>query len=276
MIIRQVAVFSLAVLLAAPGHGYTAAELEAQLDLLLEWWPGEYDNNEQIVRQSGGGLSTPRYTPHFRVHGHYKKVELPNIAEHVIYIEEYKNNDPSELYRIRLMSLAVDADYNGIRATLYAPGDQQALIGSHQNLEAIRQSDPDSWRKFSDGCAVFLEYQGGQFTGGMKARACRVATDRSQPDNKDGAFEYEIVVGPDYYWFRDKISRLSDDGVTWELAPGSPDFYQLDRATWFSCTVNFNLDGDMTATERLTTVRLHDQGGVAPVVFLTHVFARFF
>ena len=37
------------------------------------------------------------------------------------------------------------------------------------------------------------------------------------------------------------------------------------KAQYFSCVVNYNLAGDMTRTENLTTVELHDQGGVAPV-----------
>ena len=44
-------------LLAPCAVAQSDADLSAQLTRLMEWWPGEYDNHEQIVRQSGGGLS---------------------------------------------------------------------------------------------------------------------------------------------------------------------------------------------------------------------------
>ena len=44
-------------------------------------------------------------------------------------------------------------------------------------------------------------------------------------------------------------------------------FLELTKARWFSCTVNYNLDGDMTKTEFLTAIRLHDQGGEAPIAY---------
>lgn len=35
------------------------------------------------------------------------------------------------------------------------------------------------------------------------------------------------------------------------------------KVQWFSCDINYNAKGDMRATERLSTVELHDQGGRA-------------
>lgn len=40
---------------AAPAHAqtYSKGALDGHLRLIMEWWPGEYDNHEQIVRKSG-------------------------------------------------------------------------------------------------------------------------------------------------------------------------------------------------------------------------------
>lgn len=239
-------------------------DLQVQLDLLMSWWPGNYDNNEQIVRQSGGGLSAQVYEPHFRLHAIYRRVELPSLGDHVLYVEEYKNNDPENLYRIRLYSLGIDTDAGAIRIKLHAFPDQTSWIGAHEDAERLSQIDVSQLRAFSDACDVLLHYEGGQFTGGMQARACRIASGQGSAE-KDAYFDYDVVVGEDYYWFRDRTLRLADDTLVWQLAPGSEDYFLLDKATWFSCVVNYNLDGDMTATEELTTVRLHDQGGEAAI-----------
>ncbi len=250
-------------LFTQPALAYTQAELDSQRELLMAWWSGEFDNNEQIVRQSGGGLSQPKFAPHFRIHGHYRRVELPALGTHVLYVEEYKNNDPADLYRIRLMSLHTDADSNGIRVQLYSPKDQKALAGSHADLDKITTAPIEQWRALSAGCTVFLAYEGTQFRGGMNRRAC-IGTD-PEGNQRNAWFDYTIVVGPEYYWFKDSLRALDDDRVVWELAPGSADFFQADRARWFSCVVNYNADGNMTQPERLTEVSLHDQGGSAAI-----------
>ena len=51
----------LAIALPVQAQNFGKVELENHLALMMEWWPGEYDNHEQIVRQSGGGLSVPVY-----------------------------------------------------------------------------------------------------------------------------------------------------------------------------------------------------------------------
>jgi hypothetical protein len=252
-----------ALLWAQPAFAYTQAELDAQLALLMEWWSGEFDNNEQIVRQSGGGLSQPVFEPHFRVHSHFQPIKLEALGEHVFYVEEYKNNNPNDLYRIRLMSLHTDLEANGIRIHMYSPKDEQGLAGSHRDLEQITTGPVEQWQPHNAGCTVFLAYEGGQFRGGMQQRAC-IGVD-PEGDEKDVWFDYHIVVGPGFYWFKDAVRKSENDELVMALAPGSPDYFQADRARWFQCVVNYNADGDMTAPQRLTEVSLHDQGGSAGI-----------
>jgi len=252
-----------ALLGAQPAFAYTQGELDTQLALLIGWWSGEFDNNEQIVRQSGGGLSQPVFEPHFRVHSHFHPIELPELGEHVFYVEEYKNNNPNDLYRIRLMSLSADLEANGIRIQMYSPKDQQALAGSHGNLDTITTGSVEQWQPHNAGCAVFLTYEGVQFRGGMQRRAC-IGVD-PEGNEQNVWFDYHIVVGPGFYWFKDAVRKLNDDDLNMALAPGSPDFFQADRVEWFQCVVNYNADGDMTDTQRLTEVTLHDQGGSAAI-----------
>lgn len=249
-----------------PCWAYSEAELALQLEELTGWWAGEYDNNEQIVRQSGGGLAKPVFEPHFRIHGYILPVTLPSLGDHVFYIEEYKNDDPSDLYRIRLMSLRVSAPDNGIVGTLYAPPDASSLIGTHRNADEITEEQAAQWRKFSSGCELVIELRNGRYVGGMREKACRVETVRGS-GSKDGYFDYEFSVGPNSFWFRDAIRRLDDNTITWQLGGDSPDFFMADKVQWFACDVNYNVAGDMTATERLETVELHDQGGVAAIAY---------
>lgn len=206
------------VLAATAATGYSDRELAIQLDELVSWWLGEYDNHEQIVRQSGGGLSDAVFEPHFRIHGHYVRVDLPSLGEHVLYIEEYKNGDPDDLYRIRLLSLVASPPDNGIVGQLYTPPDPLSFKGTYREPEMLGDDVVKAWKKLDASCQLVIEYRNGRYVGSMREKTCRVDTTRGSGD-KDGYFDYEFSVGPDSYWFRDAVRRLKDD------SPGQPRFF---------------------------------------------------
>ncbi|MYA30925.1 MAG: hypothetical protein F4Y31_06790 [Gammaproteobacteria bacterium] len=259
MIMRIPTTAALCLALALPVQAQTfgKTELDIHLALIMEWWPGEYDNHEQIVRQSGGGLSVPVYDPVFRLHSHYVRLDLPELGENVLYVEEYRNNDPSNISRIRVYALSVDEEEQAVRVKLHAFRDgHDRMIGARLDPERLAAVDAHELRPFSDACDVYMRFDGGQFSGGMKRESC----------GDEAWFEYQVVLGPNHYWTRDRqISRETGE-VTWNETGGDRyDWIQATKARWFICTVNYNLDGDMLNTEFLTEIELHDQGGSADI-----------
>ena len=251
------AALCLAFALPVQAQTFSRAELESHLALIMEWWPGEYDNHEQIVRQSGGGLSVPVYEPVFRIHSHYIRLDLPELGENVLYVEEYRNNDPSNISRIRVYALSADEEEQAVRVKLHAFRDgHDHMIGARNDADRLAAIEADELRPFSDPCDVFMRFDGGQFSGGMKRESC----------GGDAWFEYQVVLGPNHYWTRDRQVSRETGEVTWnETAGGQYDWIQATKARWFICTVNYNLDGDMLNTEFLTEIELHDQGGSADI-----------
>jgi len=240
---------------AAPAAAHTKADLEAQLKRLMEWWPGDYDNNEQIVRQSGGGLEATVSAPFYRIHTVYKRVEIPALGPNVLSVREWKNNNPSEPGRTRLYSLSVDEKAGAIRVAVHLPRDEKA------SLPADDAALAPFMRPARDGCELYFNWVGGQFQGGFKERACTVENGREW-------FQYELVVGEKYTWWRDR--RLASRGgkVTWENAPGTNfQWFEQTKARWLTCEVQENADGDMRKTKKLTDIRVHDQGGEADIAW---------
>jgi hypothetical protein len=215
-------------------------DLAAQLDLLLQWWPGEYDNHEQIVRQSGGGLSPLTSTPFFRVHSVVTRVELPSLGAHVLQLVEYRDDDPARELRRRLLVLSADEKSGALRAVQYTattPAAAQAQApGAIAPAPAIA------------GCDLSLQFVGGQFEGGTASTSC-VGGDRKAPP-------FRVVIGPRYAW-------TSGEGAP---APADGWFEQI-RARRFTCTVHEAANGEMRDTRYLTTVHLHDQGGEADIAW---------
>ncbi|MBL8631466.1 MAG: chromophore lyase CpcT/CpeT [Rhodospirillaceae bacterium] len=242
---------------AAPAHAHTKADFDAQLKLLSEWLPGDYDNNEQIVRQSGGGLAVTKTTPFFRVHTIIKRVAMPEIGEHVFYLEEYRDNDPAKITRIRLYKFTVDIEAQAIRLHLLNPLKPEVLVGAHSDLAKVEALKLADMRADRDLCDVFIRWEGNQFRGAMKPKSC------DRPDKT--TVDYTLTIGPKHHWTRNR-ARDAKNNVVWEFAPGAgEDFVEGTKARWFSCGIQESADGDMTKTKPYKTITLHDQGGEAAV-----------
>jgi hypothetical protein len=246
---------------AAPAAAHTKADLDAQLKLLMQWWPGRYDNNEQIVRQSGGGLSAQTAKPFYRLHTVFKRVNMPELGDNVLYVEEWQNNDPADIARIRLYSLSVDEAEGAILVKFSTPLDTKSLVGAHADLSKVEKLTKKDIRTFRDPCNVYLRWEGGQFRGGMKERSCNANDDKEW-------FQYQIIVGPRYYWSRDRRFTYADNKVTYEMAPGSNyGWFEQTKTRMMACEVLADPAGDMTKTKKLTDIELHDQGGEAAIAW---------
>jgi hypothetical protein len=252
------------VLLAAvpsPAAAQSSADLKSQLALLLEWWPGRYDNNEQIVRQSGGGLSATKSAPFFRLHSVVVKVDKPALGENVLYVEEYRDNDPKKIDRIRFYALKVDEQAKAIEITAYTVRDRMSLAGAHAEPARIAALGANDIIPLGAGCRMLVRWVGAQFVGGTIPRECKVGNEPTYVD-------YQLTVGERFAWQRWVRRALADDSVTTEGAPGSQfGWVEQTRARMVGCEVLESRDGDMTKTKDLTRISLHDQGGEADIAW---------
>jgi hypothetical protein len=242
------AVVALALLFSHSAGAFTESDLQSQLQRLVSWWPGEYDNNEQIVRQSGGGLAKPVYEPISRVYTHAVLLDRPGIGEHVVYVEQYRDNDPDKVARIRVYSLQIDLQAQAIRARPHEFRDESQAILGIQGQAALADIETGALRALPAGCDVLIRFEGGQFRGQQNPETCA----------EGNGFDREFVIGERHYWFRDFSAAAAG-----REAPAP--FVESTRARRFVCSVAYNLEGDMTKTEPLTEIELHDQGGAAEI-----------
>jgi hypothetical protein len=188
------------------GGGAAAADLHAQLAELLRWLPGTYDNAAQVARQGGGG-------PFYPVRTIVRPVTMPGIAAHVLYLEEYRDNDPAKLTRVRLYTFAIDAAAGAIRLHLVNPLRPEALIGAHADLARVEALTLADMRVDRPVCDVLIRKDGAVYRGTMTPRTC---------NRPDGTWvDYTLIVGPDRHWVRNRARSASDDAVAWEFVPGA-------------------------------------------------------
>lgn len=229
------------------------ADLDAQFARLLATWPGVYDNNEQIVRQSGGGLSPATSAPYFRLRSSVARVSRPDVGEQVLEVREHRDNDPGHVVRHQLYALGIDSAAGGIRVRRLAAGTAPPSTKSAATL-------PGSGPGAAAACDLLLRWEGANFRGGTDPASCRNARGERQDE--------QVLVGDRLYWQRARQLEARSDRTLGELTPGSSfGWSELTRARDFRCTVNQNAAGDMTRTTRLTSIDLDDQGGEADIAW---------
>ena len=152
--------------------------LAKDLRVLLEYFPGRYDNDLQVYFD--GELKTPEMERNGRIHSIFAPVNLPAFGPNMFYVEQYSDNDPNKIYRQRLYRFSIDAAEKAIKLEIFAPSaDQaQAIKGAYQDPAKLSVLSPTNMILYP-GCEVYWRRQEQQFVGTMKPGACRVNSQRT-------------------------------------------------------------------------------------------------
>ena len=240
----------------------TAAEersftlLERELEYLVAMWPGDYDNREQLAFDASVGKKDMDSGGHLRVHSQIRRVDVPALGDYVLYVEEYKHNDPTSIFRQRLYVLSADEAEKAIRIKLMFFKDGKSVLGAHNDpaaLTGLNSNDVSSL----EGCDVFVRRDGDWLAGRMKPKACVFGE-----GDKRRYSDYQLRVTAGQYWFRDRILDAATDAVMEQVAEFG--WHQLEQARWFSCMIDFprKSGGPPVVTQHY--IEMHDQGGTFP------------
>ena len=251
------AVLSLPAAVAAPANH--------DIEQLMQWWSGEFDNFRQVATQSGGVFAERKYAPYFRIHGVYQHVNVPLLGAYVMYAAEYKNGDPTTIHSARLQVIRVDDNAKAIRVSFVPLRDPKSFFANAEtlepNLDKLKNLTEADIIRFKPGCDLLLRFDGTAFTGGMAARACNRGPEMY--------FEYAMSLSAKGYWFREQARRVDDNSVGWEQAPGSnfTDF-EMRRALPASCiaTLQPGRIGN-ASTPQQAKLQLHSEGGTGRLSF---------
>lgn len=236
---------------AAEERTYTRTERE--LEYLMNIWPGDYDNREQMMFDADMGKPDMDSGGHVRIHSHVRRVDLPAFGEHVLYVQEYKHDDPDDIFRQRIYGLRADEDEQAVRITLYFLKDGKALLGAHQDASKLEGVTPDDAVAL-EGCDVFVRRDGDWLSGAMKTKTCLFG----EGDNRRYS-DYQLRVRPGEYWFRDRIMSAATDEPVEQVADFT--WHQLEAARQFVCMIDFprKKGGRPVVTHHY--IDIHDQGG---------------
>jgi len=230
--------------------------LDMDLAYLMNLWPGEYDNREQVQFDSDAGRKDEASGAHFRIHSSVKRASVPALGPNVLYVEEYRDNDPAKIFRQRLYTLAVDKEAKAIPVQLHFFKDGKPYIGAARDparLMGVTAADLTTL----DGCDLFLNRDADAIAGGMRTKTCVFGAE----GNKRYA-DYRVRLSADQYWFSDRSRDAVTDALLEPKSELTP--FVLERARMFVCMVDFPVTPGKPQMRTDAYVVIHDQGGTYP------------
>jgi hypothetical protein len=233
--------------MAAVAAAWAAASADApaadERDVLTNLWTGMYDMSEELITGHAGDSPLSPLAEQERVQINVRRIQVPWLGSHVLYVEEYPYDEPFERRRRVLLNILPRAADGTFRIRQYT---RRAETPSSGTLSA---GDVES----VEGCDLFLARDGAQFRGGTRGRECRAETRGEQR-----WIDYRVVIGEGLFWYRQRTLSVDGDEIVAEIA-GIPHL-DLHAARLFSCGISWNTQG---TRRRLDTVELHDRGGRA-------------
>jgi len=241
----------LTALMAFDAMADASAILDKDFALMMAWFPGVYDNQEQVYFEDEQNLAgTLR---HSRVHTVLEPVDLPRFGAHVFYLQQYVNDDPAQINRQRLYVLNPDYERNAVRMQIYTFNEAKLLVDAHLGHTQLAQLTMDQVQRVP-GCDVLWRRKANQFLGRTQRHAC---TNALAKDVGYTTINHYFLLTEDALWISDQALDENDNAVTDQRA-NIP--FKHRKARQFECWMTATQrDGDRTFRRGLT---LHDQGGM--------------
>jgi hypothetical protein len=147
----------------------TNTSLEDDLNELLEWFPGEYDNHQQVYKEAVS--KTPKDRKHRQTHHIFHSVELDFIAGRTLYAQQSQHYNLNDIYRQRIYAFTIDEEEQAIRLTIYTPKSPEKFKNAHLNPAFFKTLSKNDF-VLKPGCDVFWKKNKNQFEGYLKENSC--------------------------------------------------------------------------------------------------------
>jgi hypothetical protein len=215
-------------------------------------WSGVRDSSEQVVMSLDRDALPFPQTGERRVRTIVTPVSVPWLGEHVLYLEEFLEDEPREPRRQILMQLEETGEGH-VRAHVFSllePARWRHL-GYRPALAAeLKSTDVGA----ASGCELTLTRAGDQFHGGTLGRHCldqRAGTERY--------LDVQLVISDKQYWYRRRLLRLSDGELQQEVIGFNR--FEPNEARLYACRIAWSASGHRRDLHPLATLDLYEAGG---------------
>lgn len=201
----------------------TSEDLKVQLSEIMTMWPGTYNNSKQIdsVLNKGGDvwrLDDSGKDGYLHVQSHYIALDVPEIGEHVLYVEEYRDLKPEATYRQRIYTLDMDSTGTQLRVKMWPFKDKKKYVGAWNDPKLLAMITKEDISAYPDICDLLVEKTEKGYLMSMNGSDCTFGTK---------TFNYQVLLTKDVFSYRDKITNAETNEVISTAA--NYVFHNLDR-----------------------------------------------
>jgi hypothetical protein len=239
----------LGVLLAATAQGDSA-----DLAALEHLWSGVRDSSEQVVMSGESESAAWPPLSERRVRTVVGAVAVPWLGRHVLYLEEFIEDEPQRPRRQLLLQLEpAYADGRAVHVHLFSFVNPARW--THLNYRP-RLAVQLVWRDLmpSAGCDFTLVRSGDQFRGGTQGDQCL--------DDSSGTpryLDYQVLISEELYWYRRRAYRESDGRLQQETIGFNR--FEPNEARLYACRVAWSASGAARELRPLLNLDLYEAGG---------------
>src|SRR6267378_3225915 len=238
-----------AVLVAA-----AAAADGADVEALQRLWSGVRDTSEQVVMSVDRGATPWPLLSERRVRTIVAPVSVAWLGAHVLYLEEFLQDDPEDPRRQLLLELEpAGTPAHAVQVRLFTFARPRHWMHLNYRPPLLARL---AWRDLvaSPGCDLTVTRAGDQFQGGTLGRHCL--------DVSSGAaryLDYQLVISQELYWYRRRVLRQSDGELQEEVIGFNR--FEPNEARLYACRVAWSATGAARDLRPLVTLDVFEEGG---------------
>jgi hypothetical protein len=155
---KKTAISAFLILLVSFGYSQEKSEDFLQL---LKWMTGEFSSAEQAAQDSA----------YFDISLKMTRIWPEKKTGAWIYVEQAVASTPNEPYRQRVYFVRELGD-GQFSSDIYTIPEEEKFIEAWKDVSAFAEMDQFDL-KYKDGCAVFLDYDGFQYSGSTNEGTCK-------------------------------------------------------------------------------------------------------
>jgi hypothetical protein len=140
-----------------------------ELEELVQWLPGQYDNTAQAQADERSGVQPPHEPLALAI----VPIYAPTIGRNVFYLQEMAADDPRRVMSQRVLSFEASAD--GIRQSAWSLSQPVRWRDGHLNPDLFKSLLPDDLGAMQ-GCGLSWKKAAGRFVGSNDPKHCRTTS----------------------------------------------------------------------------------------------------
>jgi CpeT/CpcT family (DUF1001) len=236
--------------------GFTAQaqNLQADLQEMLSWFTGEFNNFQQVWKEKEDKIADS--LRHEHIHSIFLPVSIPALGKHVFFVKQYMDGDSDKIYRMRVYNFSVDDAEKAIRLDIFSfknPADEKTYKNAQNTPSVLSGLTADNFTTMA-GCGVFWRKEKEGYTGFMKSRACNFVSKRS---GKRVFITDSLRLTPNEIWIRDEAE---DENGNYVFGHKGKIHHKLMRCRTFKGWVAVKKEGTEDDYHFMQIPKLHDQG----------------